>query len=393
MEKSAPFASVAPVTRWLAIGILSAAIAAVLLHVSPATAAERKPRVTIIGDSVQASFSYVPKAVSRLGKGLDLKVDAVVCRRLISSSCTYNGVTPKTALQVIQSKGPALGSVVVMNVGYNEASGTYDVSAVMRALRKAKVKSVVWVTLREKRSVYTAINGRIRQAAGRWKGSGRRWHAASSGKPWFGSDGLHLNSAGAFALSGLIRQKVSPPPDAPLRRAARRTSRWTAVPGLYEDRGDVGVGEGASPVPGTSSAAASRPGRRRASTAQAASLPPERGQPPPFRPESPPAGLHWDRSTDWPSAPAVDATGGERRELVFAIRLEAGQLVGLDLEATRDRVLGRVRQADPGALCWCAADDRGGWLIVAVLAPANMWSVALAAVQDAFPGHEVLSRQ
>ena len=190
------------------MGIVSAAIAAVLLAASPATAAE-KPRVTVIGDSVQASFSYVPKAVSRLGRGFDLKVDALVCRRLITSSCTYNGVTPKTALQVIQSKGRALGSVVVLNVGYNEGSGTYDVNAVMRALRKAKVTSVVWVTLREKRSVYTAINARIRQAAGRWKGFALAdWNAASSGKPWFGSDGLHLNSAGAFALAGLIRQKV-----------------------------------------------------------------------------------------------------------------------------------------------------------------------------------------
>lgn len=194
--------------RWPAIGILSAAIVAVLLAAGPAAAAE-KPRVTVIGDSVQASFSYVPKAVSRLGRGFDLKLDAVVCRRLISSSCTYNGVTPKTALQVIQSKGPALGSVVVMNVGYNEGSGTYDVNAVMRALRKAKVKSVVWVTLRERRSLYAAINGRIRQAAGRWKGFAVvDWNAASAGKPWFGSDGLHLNSAGAFALSGLLRQKV-----------------------------------------------------------------------------------------------------------------------------------------------------------------------------------------
>ena len=190
------------------MGIVSAAIAAVLLAASPATAAE-KPRVTVIGDSVQASFSYVPKAVSRLGKGFDLKLDALVCRRLITSSCTYNGVTPKTALQVIQSKGTALGSVVVLNVGYNEGSGTYDVNAVMRALRKAKVKGVVWVTLREQRSVYTAINARIRQAAGRWKGFAvADWNAASSRKPWFGSDGLHLNSAGAFALAGLIRQKV-----------------------------------------------------------------------------------------------------------------------------------------------------------------------------------------
>ena len=208
MENSPPFGSLAPVRRWATIGILSAAIAAALLAASPAAAAE-KPRVTVIGDSVQASFSYVPKAVSRLGKGFDLKVDALVCRRLITSSCTYNGVTPKTALQVIQSKGRALGSVVVLNVGYNEGSGTYDVNAVMRALRKAKVKGVVWVTLRERRSVYTAINARIRQAAGRWKGFALAdWNVASSGKPWFGSDGLHLNSAGAFALSGILRQKV-----------------------------------------------------------------------------------------------------------------------------------------------------------------------------------------
>ena len=136
-------------------------------------------------------------------------MDAVVCRRLITSSCRYNGVTPKTALQVIQSKGSALGSVVVMNVGYNEGSGTYDVNAVMRALRKARVKGAVWVTLRERPSVYTAINGRIRQAAARWKGFAVvDWNAVSAGKPWFGSDGLHLNSAGAFALSDLIRQKV-----------------------------------------------------------------------------------------------------------------------------------------------------------------------------------------
>jgi hypothetical protein len=192
----------------LPVGILSAAIVAVLLAASPATAAT-KPRVTVIGDSVQASFGYVPKAVRRLGRGFDLKMDAVVCRRLISASCTYNGVTPKTALQVVQSKGRALGSVVVMNVGYNEASGSYDVNAVMRALRRAGVDHVVWVTLREKRSVYPAINDRIRQAAGRWKRfSVADWNAISAGKPWFGGDGLHLNAAGAFALSGLIRQKV-----------------------------------------------------------------------------------------------------------------------------------------------------------------------------------------
>ncbi len=192
------------------MGILSAAIAAVLLVAAgPAAAAEKKPRVTVIGDSVQASFGYVPKAVRRLGKGFDLKLDAVVCRRLITSSCRYNGVTPRTALQVIQTKGDALGRVVVLNVGYNESSGTYDVNRVMKALRTAGVDHVVWVNLRAQRSVYSAINARIAQAAGRWKRLALAdWNGISAGKPWFGGDGLHLNSAGAFALSGLIRQKV-----------------------------------------------------------------------------------------------------------------------------------------------------------------------------------------
>ena len=67
--------------------------------------------------------------------------------------------------------------------------------------------------------------------------------------------------------------------------------------------------EGASPVPGTSLAAASPTGRRRASTAPrrracrrsaaAAALPPRVAA----------GGLHWDRSTDWPSAPAVRRHG------------------------------------------------------------------------------------
>jgi hypothetical protein len=195
--------------RSLAIGILSALIATVFAVAGPAVAAEKKPRVTVIGDSVQASFGYVPRAVRRLGQGFDLRMDARVCRRLITASCSYNGSTPQTAMQIIKSRGDALGSVVVLNVGYNEGSSGYDVNAVMRALKGAGVDHVVWVTLREKRSVYTSINGSIRQADRRWRLlTVADWNAASAGKPWFGSDGLHLNSSGAYALSGLIRQKV-----------------------------------------------------------------------------------------------------------------------------------------------------------------------------------------
>jgi hypothetical protein len=34
------------------------------------------------------------------------------------------------------------------------------------------------------------------------------WNAVSAGRPWFASDGLHLNAKGAMALAGLLRTNV-----------------------------------------------------------------------------------------------------------------------------------------------------------------------------------------
>ena len=133
-----------------------------------------KTRVTVIGDSITASFDYVPAARRYLGKGLDLRSDAVVCRRLVATSCPFQGSTPSTALQVVGSKRSALGPVVVVNVGYNDWPAVYDVDRVMRALKAAGVRSVIWVTLREATSyadVYAQSNARIRKAASRWKGA------------------------------------------------------------------------------------------------------------------------------------------------------------------------------------------------------------------------------
>ena len=121
--------------RRLCALVIAALALGVAVAAAPASAAP-KPRVTVIGDSVQASFSFVPAATARLGKGLDLKLDAVVCRRLVAPSCSYNGVTPLTALQLIRSStGAKLGKVVVVHVGYNDDASVYDINAVMKALR------------------------------------------------------------------------------------------------------------------------------------------------------------------------------------------------------------------------------------------------------------------
>ncbi|HYI74950.1 MAG TPA: hypothetical protein VEW90_06725 [Gaiellaceae bacterium] len=198
--------------RACALGLV---VAAALLLVASASASQAaKPRVTVIGDSVAASFNYVPAATRYLGKGLDLRSDADVCRRLVAASCPFQGSTPPTALEVIAVRGQSLGSVVVINVGYNDWAAVYDVDRVMRALRGAGVERVVWVTLRQassNASLYAQSNRRIRAADRRWKNLVvADWNAYSRGRPWFREDALHLSVSGAHGLARLLRPLVLP---------------------------------------------------------------------------------------------------------------------------------------------------------------------------------------
>ena len=198
------------------VALAAATFLAALLGATSATAkpsAPPKTRVTIIGDSITASFSYVAGAKRYLGKGLDLRTDALVCRRLVAASCAFQGTTPATALQVVGAQGQALGSVVVINVGYNDWGAVYDVDRVMRALKAAGVQHVVWVTLREagaNASIYAQSNARIRRAGKRYRKSLviADWNAYSRGRPWFREDGLHLTNSGAFGLARLLRPLV-----------------------------------------------------------------------------------------------------------------------------------------------------------------------------------------
>jgi hypothetical protein len=164
----------------------------------------------VIGDSITASFDYVPEARRLLGHGLDLHSDAVVCRRLVAASCTFQGSVPPTALQVIGAQGRELGPVVVINVGYNDWTAVYDVDRVMRALKASGVDTAIWVTLRETTSNYARSNARIRAAARRWRKSlvVADWNAYSRARPWFREDGLHLTPSGAMGLARLLRPLV-----------------------------------------------------------------------------------------------------------------------------------------------------------------------------------------
>ncbi len=194
--------------------LVLAAVTAALAATAPAESGKgrQRPRVTMIGDSVPAALDYVSDARAYLAKGLDFRFVLDVCRRLVAPSCSYNGVTPSTGLEVVRSLGRSLGRTVVVDVGYNDSDSTYraDLDRTMRALVAAGVKSVIWVTLRETRSNYHWINVAIRSARGRWPQLVvADWNAYSQGHSWFDdAEGLHLNASGAWGLARLLRPIV-----------------------------------------------------------------------------------------------------------------------------------------------------------------------------------------
>jgi len=168
-------------------------------------------RVTFVGDSVAASISYATTAQAQLKKGLAVRLDLKVCRRLVLPSCTYQGSTPTTALQAVQALGRSLGRVLIVKVGYNESAQGYreGIDRVMRAALTQGASGVVWVTLKETSDIYHWTNLAIKTAAKRWPQLVvADWNAFSAGKPWFGSDGLHMSATGATELARFLRPYV-----------------------------------------------------------------------------------------------------------------------------------------------------------------------------------------
>ena len=200
-----------PRFRTLSTGCLLAALAGALLA-STGTAASKKPvPATFVGDSVAASISYTPEAQTVLSRGLRVRLDLRVCRRLVTVGCPYQGSTPPNALQAVQSLARSVGRVLIVYVGYNESSAGYGkgIDQIMRAALSQGARGVVWVTLREERDTYVQTNVAIRTAKKRWPQlQVADWNAYSSGKPWFSSDGLHMGAAGAQELAQFLRPYV-----------------------------------------------------------------------------------------------------------------------------------------------------------------------------------------
>ena len=180
--------------------------------VGPRSASAAPPvRATFIGDSVPASIDYSASARTTLRRGLRVRLDLRVCRRLIDPSCPYGGVTPSTALEAVRAAGRGIGDVLVMDVGYNDDATHYreGMRLIERAARAQGATAIVWVTLHEARSTYRWTNIAIRtQAKITPDITVADWNAYSAGRDWFSGDGLHLNPSGADALARFLRSYV-----------------------------------------------------------------------------------------------------------------------------------------------------------------------------------------
>jgi hypothetical protein len=194
------------------VALLSVVLAAAVLASTASAGGSVRPRVTLFGDSVAAALAYQGKARSMLAKGLDLRIDAKVCRRLVENGCPYKGDRPASVLSLVEKPSAALGDVVVIDVGYNDDPSAYgdDIDRVMQALVRQGVSTVIWVTMQEKRPLYRMTNAAIRAAAKRWPQINiADWTAASRARSgWFVDDGLHLSSAGALGLAMFLRPLV-----------------------------------------------------------------------------------------------------------------------------------------------------------------------------------------
>ncbi len=190
------------IRRVLAVALAAAGLAAVPSLAPPAGAAG--PPVFLLGDSVMAAQNY--GGTGPVTERYSMTLDAAVCRRLVATSCTYQGVRPASALDVLRARAGGLGDAVVMMVGYNDAPLGAAADAVMSELDRQGVPIVLWLTYRSPGGRYDGANSQLAAAAAAHpRVRLADWNGYSAGRSsWFAGDGLHLSASGRTALAGFV---------------------------------------------------------------------------------------------------------------------------------------------------------------------------------------------
>jgi hypothetical protein len=166
------------------------------------------PRLTMISDSVAATLLWHPDARAYLAQGLDFRLEALACRKLITPGCYAYGANPPSALDTIRTLGAQLGPLVVIDVGYNDPLDEYSrgLDMVAQALVDAHVERVIWVTLNEHEDVWAETNEIIRDAPKRWpRLVVADWAPLAAEHPAWFADPAHLNADGAQGFAHFLR--------------------------------------------------------------------------------------------------------------------------------------------------------------------------------------------
>ena len=219
-----------------AVALAAVVLAALGLVVGAQGGSAAPPvRVTVFGDSAATAMAYDPDAKRTLGRGIDLRLEVAACRRLGDTSCPYDGVRPPNVIDRATALGSEMGSVVVVNVGYNDFEANYadNIEQALAVFRKAGVEHVVWLTLRAERQSYLSMNAMITAAAQKHpEMTVVDWNAQARNNPaWLQPDGIHLTPLGAEGMAALVNDAlvqlgVAPKPLAPpARKLLAITSR------------------------------------------------------------------------------------------------------------------------------------------------------------------------
>jgi hypothetical protein len=187
--------------------------------------------VSLIGDSTMAGMAWNSTTGSDprdiVGNSYRLTFDAESCRRLVIGSCRGRfGTTPLSVLPLMRStlKGH-LGEAMVMMAGYDDASITNAVDAVMAEAEAQGVKRVLWLTYRTNtayvlpgglaaRDLYGSHNSELSAAVQRHSSlKVLDWDAYTVNQSqWFAADGIHLSTSGSMALASFIKNALDAEP-------------------------------------------------------------------------------------------------------------------------------------------------------------------------------------
>src|SRR3954454_8002622 len=193
-------------------GAVLLVVALLALAGGTATSADVPPQVTLVGDSVATAITGYEDLTGIVEQGLRVDWQVAICRRVSDVSCPFGGTRPATLVDLVPAL-PAIGPVVVVELGYNdpETGFAQGLDTAMRELVSRGVQHVLWVTLHASRGPFPELNELLRAATERWPQLELvDWDAASADHPaWFQLDAIHLDKRGGRALAQLIYDAVT----------------------------------------------------------------------------------------------------------------------------------------------------------------------------------------